>query len=233
MKSENEIALDQLPREVDPELLKELALGRPWFQSMDLGCGVVSPGVDRSKEKLEYLAMPDSFEGQSVLDIGAYDGFFSFEAERRGAARVVASDDLCWSLQGMGDGRGFDIAHWALQSKVEKRRIKVEDISPETVGMFDVVLFLGVLYHSRDPLGYLSRVFSVCNRMAIVETEVDLRTDDRPIMVFCPGAVLYGDPSNFWVPNQECAEEMLLDVGFQSVQMVGQSGARMAFHAFR
>ena len=73
----------------------------------------------------------------------------------------------------MTDGRGFDIAQWALQSKVEKRRIAVEDISPESVGTFDYVFFLGVLYHSPDPLGYLRRVRSVCSRTLVLETHVD------------------------------------------------------------
>jgi tRNA (mo5U34)-methyltransferase len=139
----------QLPPDVDVELLKDLTYSRPWFHSIDLGHGVMTPGIDQSWAKLQLLDFPESLEGKSVLDVGAFDGFFSFESERRGAARVVASDEYCWSQPGdpMTDGRGFDIAHWALQSRVEKRWMAVEQISPETVGTFDVVLSLGVLYH--------------------------------------------------------------------------------------
>ena len=125
---------------------------RPWFHRIDLGDGIVTPGIDDSPAKLKHIHMPENLAGKSVLDIGAYDGFFSFEAERRGAGRVLATDHYCWTATGMGDGEGFQIARRALGSQVEAQLIPVEEISPATVGMFDVVLFLGVLYHSQDPL---------------------------------------------------------------------------------
>ena len=223
-----------LPEAVDPGELGELVAGHTWFHRIDLGHGVVTPGVDDSPTKLEFIGLPRSLAGKSVLDVGAIDGFFSFEAERRGAARVVAADYFCWNKpeNSMTDGRGFDIAHWALQSGVEKRMIRVEDISPETVGMFDVVLFLGVLYHSPDPLRYLRNVRSVCREVLLLETHVDALDQDRPTMVFYPGATLNGDPSNHWGPNQLCVEEMLKEVGFARVELVGHAGARMAFRAF-
>jgi tRNA (mo5U34)-methyltransferase len=215
--------------------MKRLVFSRPWFHTIDLGHGVITPGIDQSWAKLQLLGFPRSFVGKAVLDVGAYDGFFSFEAERRGAARVVAADDFCWSRPAdpMTDGRGFDIAHWALQSHVEKRRITVEDISPDTVGMFDYVFFLGVLYHTPDPLGYLRRVYSVCSKTLILETHVDGLEYDRPMMVFYPGATLGDDPSNFWGPNRLCVTEMLREVGFRGVELVSHQGSRMVFHAHR
>ena len=223
----------QLPSAVDATTLRELVFGREWWHRIDLGHGVVTPGLDDSPTKLAWLQLPATLEGKTVLDVGAYDGFFSFEAERRGAARVVASDWHCWNLDGMGDGRGFDIAHWALASSVEKRAIKVEDISRDTVGTFDIVLFLGVLYHAPDPLGYLRRVFDVCTDLAVIETHVDGLEYDRPVMVFYPGDSLAGDPSNFWGPNQACIEAMCLEVGFTRVERKWAGGARMVFHAWR
>jgi tRNA (mo5U34)-methyltransferase len=225
-----------LPADVDVALLHELTAARPWFHTIDLGHGVVTPGVDQSPAKLEHLDFPDSFNGKTVLDVGAFDGFFSFEAERRGASRVVAADSQCWSATDypMADGDGFDIAHWALQSKVEKLWITVEELSPETVGTFDYVLFLGVLYHSEDPLRYLRNVASVCTDTLIVETHVDGLDDERPIMVFYPGNSLNNDPSNFWGPNRQCVEAMLREVGFDEVRLVASfDGTRMAFQAHR
>ena len=216
-----------------PENIRRLAFSRAWFHQVDLGHGIVSPGIDDSPAKLQRLGLPASFRGSSVIDVGAYDGFFSFEAERRGADRVVAADHFCWTLDGMCDGRGFDIAHWALRSRVEKRLIKVEDLSPETVGTFDYVLFLGVLYHSQDPLRYLRNVHSICARTAIVETHVDGIDYDRPMMVFYPGAILNRDPSNFWGPNLACVQEMLLEVGFKRAELLGHYGDRAVFHAHR
>ena len=58
-----------------------------WFHSIDLGNGVVTPGVDRSARRLKGIHMPESLAGMTVLDIGTFDGFYAFEAKRRGAAR--------------------------------------------------------------------------------------------------------------------------------------------------
>jgi tRNA (mo5U34)-methyltransferase len=234
-----------LPAAVDVELLKTLTFSRPWFHQIDLGHGIVTPGVDRSAEKLHYLHFPESFAGKTVLDVGALDGFFSFEAERRGAARVLATDYVCWTQPEAGpgtDGRGFDIAHWALQSRIDKKVIAVEDISPSSVGMFDVVLFLGVLYHAQDPLHYLRNVASVCSDTLIVETHVDGLDYDRPMMVFYLGSALSGDGSNYWGPNTQCVMDMLRHVGFSQVTEVSRTSGpgtteyaanRAVFHARR
>ncbi len=63
-----------------------------WYHTIDLGRGIVTNGIDNTPLRLARLDLPSSFAGRSVLDIGAWDGFFSFEAERRGASRVVATD---------------------------------------------------------------------------------------------------------------------------------------------
>ena len=97
-------------------------------------------------------------KGLSVLDIGAWDGFFSFECERRGASRVVAADYFSWHGSGWGTKAGFTLARDVLGSKVEDVDIDVMDLTPERVGTFDLVLFLGVLYHLRHPLLALERV---------------------------------------------------------------------------
>jgi tRNA (mo5U34)-methyltransferase len=161
-------------------------MARPWFHTIDLGHGVVTSGYENTPLKLPHMGLPDDLSGKTVLDIGAFDGFFSFEAERRGAERVLATDYYAWERykSGMLSKEGFDLAHHALKSKVESKAIAVEDISPETVGTFDLVLFLGVLYHSTDPFGYLQRVRCVCRGMAIIETHIDAIDYPRPAMVF-------------------------------------------------
>ena len=232
-----------LPPTVDVDLLRELTFSRPWFHQIDLGHGIITPGGDPSSEKLAFLNLPASFAGKSVLDVGAFDGFFSFEAERRGAEKVLATDHYCWTHpeeNEVADGRGFDIAHWALGSKVQKKVITVEEIGPSTVGIFDYVLFLGVLYHSQDPLRYLRNMASVCSDTLILETHVDGSDYDRPIMVFYPDNTLNDDRSNFWGPNRQCVVDMLREIGFREVTEIPPpvvaaeyAPNRAIFHAHR
>ena len=113
---------------------------------------------------------------------------------------------------------------WALGSKVEDVDVDVLDISPETVGgTFDVVLFLGVLYHMRHPLLALERVRSVTRELLILETHVDLLGLRRPAAAFYPGFELDGDWSNWWGPNPAAVRGMLEQVGFESVEQVHPS----------
>lgn len=73
-----------------------------WYHTIDLGHGLVTEGVDNSPERLARLRLPNDLSGRSVLDIGAWDDFFSFEAERRHASRVVATDHYAWHGTGWG-----------------------------------------------------------------------------------------------------------------------------------
>jgi tRNA (mo5U34)-methyltransferase len=195
-----------------------------WWHSIDLGHGVVTRGVDHAQaERLSRLQLPVDLSGRSVLDIGAWDGFFSFEAERRGAARVLAADYYSWHGQGWGTGQGkagFQLAREALGSRVEDVDLDVMDLSPDRIGTFDVVLFLGVLYHLPHPLLALERVASVASGLLVVETVVDMVGVARPAAAFYPGRELNGDPTNWWGPNEPAVRGMLRSVGFTRVDTI-------------
>ena len=150
--------------------------------------------------------------------ISARDGFYSFEAERQGAAEVLATDSWTWNWPD-SDARGnFELARDTLGSRVRTQDITVEDLDPETVGgPFDLVLFLGVLYHAPDPLGYLRRVRSVTGGMAIIETVVDLLDHELPAIAYYPGGSLNDDASNHFGPNPQAVEGLLSDAGFGRV----------------
>jgi tRNA (mo5U34)-methyltransferase len=215
---------------MDVEELKKEVAKIDWWHSIDLGNGVITPGVDRSSWKLKKLRMPQDLSGMSVLDIGAWDGFFSFEAERRGAKRVLAVDSFCWNGEGWGTKAGFILARKALRSKVEDRELEVLDISPEKIGTFDLVWFSGVLYHMPHPLLSLERVFSVTGNHLILETAVDMQWCRRPALAFYPAKELGDDSTNWWGPNAAAVEAMLKTVGFQRVERVwrGSHAIRLA-----
>jgi len=200
------------------ELRRKVA-GLQWFHTIDLGNEIVTPGLDASPQKLQTIGMPADLTGMSVLDLCAWDGFFSFEAERRRASRVVAVDSFCWNGPGWGTKAGFELVRQALGSQVEDRELDVLDVSPDAVGVFDVVLFLGVLYHMRHPLLALEKVSSVTGGMLILETHVDLTMMQRPAMAFYPGGELGGDTSNWCGPNEACVIAMLHEVGFKKVDV--------------
>jgi tRNA (mo5U34)-methyltransferase len=208
---------------MNPEELRNRVAALRWYHSIDLGHGIVTPGIDNSPERLARVHLPQDLSGRSVLDIGAWDGFFSFEAEKRGASRVVASDHYAWHGQGWGTGEGkagFLLARSALNSKVEDVDVDVLELSPERVGSFDVVFFLGVLYHVPNPLLALERVASVTNGLLILETVVDMVGLARPAAAFYPGRELNDDPTNWWGPNHAAVRGMLRSVGFTRVEVI-------------
>lgn len=170
-----------------------------WHHSIDLGHGIVTPGLAEAGP-IDEGAFP-SFEGRSVLDIGAWDGYYSFLAERQGATRVVAMDHYVWGVdlpartaywdecraRGVlpdhsrdetdfwrGDElpgrRGFDLAREVLGSKVEPVVADFMTTDLDALGAFDVVLHLGVLYHMKEPLTALERLRRVTGEVAVVET---------------------------------------------------------------
>src|SRR5262249_16602513 len=136
-----------------------------WFHSIDLGDGRVTQGVKSlaqiEKEETLIFAEVDLTDA-TVIDIGAWNGAFTFAAARRGAQRVLAVDSFTWSHPEIRGKEAFDFANATLRlPNIETKTIEVHDISPEAVGQFDVCLFLGVLYHLPTPTEGLERAASV------------------------------------------------------------------------
>jgi tRNA (mo5U34)-methyltransferase len=187
---------------------------------MELPGGVVTPGIDDPRDRLPLLKLPEDMSGLSVLDVGAWDGFFSFECERRGAERVVAADWFAWKEAQRGSKESFELAREAFGSRVEDVEIRVEELSPERVGTFDLVLFAGVLYHVRDPMRALEAVASVTKGHVLLETHVDLVLKRKPAAAFYPARELAGDHTNWWGPNPAAVKGMLEVAGFTDVVKV-------------
>lgn len=188
----------------------------PWHHEIDFGSGVRTPGKTTLDVLLKQadVYFKDGLAGMSLIDIGCWDGFNSFEAWRRGASRVLATDYFAWSDQCWGDRASFELAREHLAPEVEVLEIDLPDITPESVGMFDVVLFLGVLYHLRHPFATLEEITRICRKTLVVETHLDALHLDRPAMIFYPTNELAGDHTNWWGPNPACVRAMLEDLGF-------------------
>ncbi len=170
---------------------------------------------------MRLLDIPLDLRGKTVLDIGAGDGFFSFECERRGAERVLAIDTYAWDKNGMDS---FLLARKSLDSKVEYRRMDVHNLDAEEIGKFDVVLFLGVFYHCVNPLVALEKIAGVCRELLICETHclVPFMHEKYPLIPFFPGDERADDenPYEFCsIPTLECLKQMLKAAGAQDVKV--------------
>jgi tRNA (mo5U34)-methyltransferase len=209
-----------------------------WHGGMDLGHGVATIGrTHPARTLLPRLGLPDDLTGKTVLDVGTWDGYMAFECERRGAS-VVAVDNYAWDTANVDDthnptGRaGFDLAHEALGSKVIAVECPVLDMTPQQFGRFDIVLFLGVLYHMRHPLLALERVAALTRDLLIVETHTDANDNPEPYMRFYPGDECSHDVSNWWGPNLPCVEAMMASAGMRKTQHISSAHGRVVVHGW-
>lgn len=208
-----------------------------WHHSIDLGGGVVTPGQKSLaviNQEAGAILGPIDLAGRSVIDIGAWNGFFSFAAKQRGAARVLATDEYVWTMPAYRGRETFQLARAALGLEIDELQVDVMDLTPE-IGQFDVTLFLGVLYHLVDPIKGIEKAACVTRDVLIVETYMDALEVDRPAMIFYPGTELAGDHTNWWGPNIACVAGLLRWAGFPTVyfQPHPHSLGRGIFHAFR
>jgi tRNA (mo5U34)-methyltransferase len=231
-----------------------------WFHSIDVGHGLTTPGLKSPaalRAELESLRIPN-LRGKTVLDIGAWDGFYSFEAETRGAAAVTALDHYVWSMdleahrrhvqesrdrgvvpsayhempywkpEELPGKRGFDVAHELRRSGVKTIVADFMSADLKALGAFDVVLYLGVLYHMENPLESLKRLASVTREVAIIETQAVVVPgfEDRAICEFFESNELNFDVSNWWAPNRRAIEGMCRAAGFSRVETIQGPGQR-------
>jgi tRNA (mo5U34)-methyltransferase len=171
-----------------------------WHQRFRLGGDVYTPGQNDMDALIRDAHFPDDLAGKSVLDIGTANGAVAFEAERRGASRVVATDLGSQSFFGVDGLRDF------LQSNVEFREVSVYELTSAFDEQFDVVVFWGVLYHLRHPLLALDNVRALTRELLLLETavadhELDAGVRALPLARFYRGGELSADSSNWFTPT--------------------------------
>lgn len=193
-----------------------------WHHIFEVFPGVWTPGVYHAEFLWQKIGV-DNWRGQRVLDIGPADGAMSMWAARAGA-EVTALDYKPKTLSGFAameriTGLSFDF-----------RTGNVLDLPRLNLGVFDTVLFMGVLYHLPDPLRGLHACRAVCRWRLFLETwyDPDL-SPDVPAMRYLPTGA-HEDHTNFWVPNRAAVLSMLADAGFEPVREETW-GARMFVEA--
>jgi tRNA (mo5U34)-methyltransferase len=201
------------------------------------------------KAKWATFALGD-LRGKSVLDVGGMDGGFAFMAEAAGAAGVAVLDHYIWATDSNEYDRvyreslaahrtppaphesawhpdtlptrvRFDTAKNVLKSNVRAIALDFMDCNLAEVGQWDVVLYLGVLYHMTDPIGALRRVRAVTREQAIIETEACfVPHHPDPLWRFFPDGRLNNDRTNWWVPNMEALVALASMAGFSRVDVL-------------
>lgn len=183
-----------------------------WYHRIELAPGIVTPGINDSPRVLAELDLPDDLRGARALDLGTRDGFFAFELERRGAE--VLAVDYC-----PADQTGFSVAARILGSRARFRQANLFELRAHDLGTFDVVLFLGLIYHLPDPMRALRIVRGLCRRWMWLESHLGMTEPEgstgTPLMVFYPRDALGGDGTNYWGPNRACLRAMLEENEFR------------------
>jgi len=193
-----------------------------WYQSIPLGEGLITPGEtgDATQRKLAMMNLPEDLTGKSVLDIGCNEGFFSFEAERRGASRVLAVD------KGEDARAKFALVKKILGSGVEITDENLLDVQPSKLGRFDIVFFLAVLHHLRYPILAIDRIFELTREFAVMEfvEAVPETHQDQSALV----RRMSKKGHLHMLPTRTLALELLEQAGFARVEVLGTHRAMAA-----
>jgi len=211
---------------------QELA-ARGWYHSFELPDGTRFEGcntIEILRERWSRFPLPARLDGRRVLDIGAWDGWFTFEAERHGAA-VTAMD--CVEIP------NFLRVHEALRSEAEYRILDFYELPEARLGSFDFVFFLGVLYHLKHPLLALEIVCALTGDTAIVESFViDAPTwrehkNDVPTMEFYETDELGNQLDNWIGPTVGCLMAMCRAAGFARAELMHAGGFTAGVACYR
>ncbi|HEX3745405.1 MAG TPA: methyltransferase domain-containing protein [Bryobacteraceae bacterium] len=205
-----------------------------WWHSFELPDGQTITGVstlEAQKMRIAQFPIPEDLRGKRVLDVGTWDGWFAMEMERRGA-EVMAIDRF--------ENPRFHEIHHLLGSRVDYRQMSVYDLSPDLIGRFDIVLFMGVLYHLKHPLLGLERVCSVAKDFVAVESFVlaerhlpGLKIETLPVMAFYENDEFGGEFDNWVAPTVPCLLGLCRTAGFVRVELNQIHGYGAAVTGYR
>lgn len=219
------------------EKLEQRYVASPfWYHRIPLRSNIVTPGwAPLSPDAYD---LPERMDGLRVLDVGAWDGYWTFEALRRGAREVVAIDDLSDGLGVAPDiswrnWENFDVCREALQfdeSVCKRYTMSVYEVTEAILGRFDVIFLFGVFNQLRHPLLALERLAAVCDRTLHVEAAIldnfspyrggigGGYPNGQMLLEFYANAELGNAPENRWAPTLHAMGSMLQSLGFAEIE---------------
>lgn len=228
------------------ELVSEIPF---WYHRISLPGGVVTPGGAPMYPQM--YRIPEDLTGETVLDVGAWDGYWSFEAARRGARQVLAIDDFSDTIGAdinadrSDQWKTFDLCRLALGYDPSIVRRECWDVTQplEKFGLvFDRIFCFGLLYHVQHPIQVLQNLRSVCGGSIHIESAIldgmaspytgHVYTGDECVAEFYPGKEYGGNASNWWVPTLRCLGGWLHTAGFRDIKLwrLTQQPERLSHH---
>jgi len=220
------------------EILSELKRLEPWFHRIDLGDGLYTKTESVMGEPVDHpfgpwqtiqKLLPRDLSDKTLLDVGCNAGFYAFEANRRGAKRVLGVDGQRQHVR-----QGLFVRK-VLGLDVEFRRLNVYELNTRTVGQFDITLALGLLYHLKHPILALENLYQVTKELLIIETAImpPERTPEsfvHPLgekQMLLHTLALVENPSdakeqvfNWFLPGVDALKAMLRATGFDELDVV-------------
>jgi tRNA (mo5U34)-methyltransferase len=228
------------------EILAELKRLEPWFHRIDLGAGIYTKTESVMGEPVDHpmgpwqtiqKLLPLDLTGKTVLDVGCNAGFYSFEAKRRGAQRVLGVDGQRQHVR-----QGLFVRK-ILGLDVEFRRLNVYELSPRSVGQFDITLALGLLYHLKHPILALENLYQITKELLVIETAI-MPPSQTPASFSYEFGVNAAAPTlhplvyvenspeskeqvyNWFLPGVHALLAMLRNTGFDEVELIEEKGDR-------
>jgi tRNA (mo5U34)-methyltransferase len=223
----------KMPGPSDVAALRRRIDEHRWYHEIDLGNGVVTPGVADFRpiwENIRHARQHLDYRGKAVLDLGSMEGLWAFEAEQLGAQMVVATDCYYEADAGFGSAlEKFLLCRAALNSRVipyynvspyrlrERLDLVLDESWPQRPAAerrFDIVQHLGVLYHLRDPLLSLLQARSMLRNGGGLLIETVVVDDDQASYMLFNGVLpeeqrIYQDVTTWWAPTRKCLFEIL------------------------
>lgn len=210
--------------------LLERARDLGWYHTLRLDDTLTTPGIFALDEFVPFFLLPDSLRGLRCLEVGAGNGYWSFQMERRGAESITATDigdyhDTDFStIAGQPHpcpnraepglyGEPYRVAATLFGSKVDYRIGSVYELSPESLGTFDFVFCSSVLMHLFAPLVALRRIAAMCRNTCVITTQTDILLDGDSLARFRGHEI----PYVHFVPSPSCLEDMMRSCGYEKI----------------
>jgi tRNA (mo5U34)-methyltransferase len=205
-----------------------------WYHTIDLGNGIATPGWFDLRDQVHRYPIPARLDGMRVLDVATFDGFWAFEFAKRGAAEVVAMDIDSFAEVDMSPGthrrkspeylarktgEGFRLCQEVLNLPVRREVCNVYDLSPERMGMFDIVFVSDLLLHLMNPMKALHNIASVTRGEAIVADVYDAGLPETDTLMRYLGGEVH---NTWWSMSFGALRKMICDAGFSSVELTNR-----------